>query len=106
MITVEEALKSLGYDYTDETVLATGKRKLAGAEARLKRSVGDDIWELLPDDPEAVELLMDYLEESFNEQGVIGAKAGNAKRAKVVDAELHLRLELARLRETIKGAGA
>lgn len=103
MITVEEALKSLGYDYTDETVRATGTRKLAAAELRLKRAVGNDIWELLPNDQEAMELLMCYLEEAFNEQGVTSAKASNAKRAAVVDAELHLRLELARLRE-VKGA--
>lgn len=99
MITVEEAVKQLGYDYTDATVLATAMRKLAAAEMRLKRAVGEDIWELLPNDPEAIDLLMSYLEESFNEQGVTSAKASNAKRAAVVDAELHLRLELARLRE-------
>lgn len=103
MITVEEAIKQLGYDYTDATVLATGKRKFDAAEKRLKRSVGDDIWDLLPDDPEAIDLLMSYLEESFNEQGVTSAKTSNAKRAAVADAELHLRLELARLRE-VKGA--
>jgi hypothetical protein len=99
MIQVEEALKQLGYDYTDATVLAIGTRKLAAAEKRLRRAVGDDIWILLPDDPEAMDLLMFYLEESFNEQGVTSAKVSNAKRAAVVDAELHLRLELARLRE-------
>lgn len=102
MLTVEEAVKQLGYDYTDETVLATVGRKLAAAEKRLMRSVGDDIWELLPNDPEAIDLLMCYLEESFNEQGVTSAKASNAKRAAVVDAELHLRLELARLREVLE----
>lgn len=99
MLTVEEALKQLGYDYRDFTLVAIGTRKLAAAEKRLRRAVGDDIWELLPDDPEAIDLLMSYLEESFNEQGVTSAKVGNAKRAAVVDAELHLRLELARLRE-------
>lgn len=99
MITAEEALEQLGYDYTDKTVLATGERKFAAAEMRLKRSVGNDIWDLLPNDPEAIDLLMSYLEESFNEQGVTSAKASNAKRAAVADAELHLRLELARLRE-------
>lgn len=99
MITAEDALKQLGYDHTDETVLAIGQRKFNAAEMRLKRSVGNDIWELLPDDPEAIDLLMCYMEEAFNEQGVISAKASNAKRAAVADAELHLRLELARLRE-------
>ena len=102
MIAVEEAIQQLGYDYTDATVRATGARKFAAADKRLKRAVGDDIWDLLPDDPEAIDLLMCYLEESFNEQGVTSAKVSNAKRAAVVDAELHLRLELARLRE-VKG---
>lgn len=104
MITVEEALQSLGYDYTDATVRAVGTRKLAAAEMRLKRAVGDDVWELLPDDPEAIDLLMAYLEEAFDERGTTSAKAGNAKRAAVVDAELHLRLELARKREEAGGA--
>ncbi len=99
MLTVEEALKQLGYDYTVATVVASGTRKLAAEEKRLQRAVGNDIWDLLPDDPEAIDLLMSYLEESFNEQGVTSAKVSNAKRAAVVDAELHLRLELARLRE-------
>lgn len=104
MIAIEEALRQLGYDYTDATVLAIGKRKLAAAEKRLKRAVGDDVWDLLPDDPEATDLLMAYLEESFNEQGVTSAKAGNARRAMVTDAELQLRLELARLRAAAEGA--
>lgn len=99
MIEVEDALKQLGYDYTDATVVAICKRKLDAAEKRLRRAVGDDIWDLLPNDPEAIDLLMCYLEETFNEQGVTSAKVSNAKRAAVVDAELHLRLELARLRE-------
>ena len=56
----------MGYDYTDPVIVATGTRKLAAAEKRLKRAVGDDIWELLPDDPEALELLMAYLEATRN----------------------------------------
>jgi hypothetical protein len=96
----------LGIDYADAAVTANVTRKLAAAEKRLQRAVGDDVWELLPDDPEAKELLFAYLEESYNEQNVISAKTTNIKRAMVTDAELHLRLELARLRATAAEEGS
>ena len=98
MPTIEEALQVLGIDYTDTAVTANVIRKLEAANKRLQRAVGDDVWDLLPEDPEAKELLFAYLEESYNEQGVISAKTSNARRAMVTDAELQLRLELARLR--------
>lgn len=98
-----EALQALGIDYTDEAVTVNVTRKLAAADKRLQRAVGDDVWELLPDDPQAKELLFAYLEEAYNEQGVISAKVVNVKRAAITDAELQLRLELARLRAA-KGA--
>lgn len=98
MPTIEEALQALGIDYTDPAVIANVTRKLNAANKRLLRAVGDDVWDLLPEDPEAKELLFAYLEESYNEQGVISAKTSNARRAMVTDAELQLRLELARLR--------
>ena len=98
MPTIEEALQALGIDYTDAAVTANVTRKLQAANKRLLRAVGYDVWELLPDDPEAKELLFAYLEEAYNEQGVISAKTSNARRAMVMDAELQLRLELARIR--------
>lgn len=99
MPTIEEALQALGIDHTDPAVIANVTRKLNAANKRLQRAVGDDVWDLLPDDPEAKELLFAYLEESYDEQGVISAKTANVKRAMVLDAEIQLRLELARLRE-------
>jgi hypothetical protein len=99
MPTIEEALQALGIDHTDPAVIANVTRKLNAANKRLQRAVGDDVWDLLPDDPEAKELLFAYLEESYDEQGVISAKTTNIKRAMVLDAEIQLRLELARLRE-------
>lgn len=104
MPTIEEALQALGIDYTDEAVTANVTRKLAAANKRLQRAVGDDVWELLPEDPQAKELLFAYLEESYNEQGVISAKTSNARRAMVSDTELQLRLELARLRTAKEGS--
>ena len=103
MPTIDEALQALGIDYTDAAVTANVNRKLQAANKRLQRAVGDDVWELLPEDPEAKELLFAYLEESYNEQGVISVKTTNAKRAMIVDAEIQLRLELARLRAAKEG---
>ena len=105
MPTIEEALQALGIDYTDEVVAANVTRKLNAANSRLLRAVGDDVWELLPEDPQAKELLFAYLEESYNEQGVISAKTSNARRAMVTDAELQLRLELARRRAAAAEGG-
>lgn len=106
MPTIEEALQALGIDYTDPAVTANVTRKLHAANKRLQRAVGDDVWDLLPDDPEAKELLFAYLEESYNEQGVISAKTSNARRAMVTDAELQLRLELARRRSAAAEEGS
>jgi hypothetical protein len=106
MPTIQEALQALGIDYTDEAVIANVTRKLNAANKRLQRAVGDDVWDLLPGDPEAKELLFAYLEESYNEQGVISAKTSNARRAMVTDAELQLRLELARRRAAAEEGGA
>ena len=101
-----EALQALGIDYTDDAVTANVTRKLAAADKRLQRAVGDDVWTLLPDDPQAKELLFAYLEESYNEQGVVSAKTSNARRAMIVDAELQLRMELARLRAAAEEGSA
>jgi hypothetical protein len=106
MPTIEEALQALGIDYTDAAVTANVTRKLNAANKRLLRAVGDDVWELLPNDPQAQELLFAYLEESYNEQGVISAKTSNARRAMVTDTEQQLRLELARLRAAAAEEGS
>lgn len=98
MPTIDEARRYLGIDYTDEVVDANILRALNDAAEYLKSAVGEDIFELLPDDRKVDRLVLAYTQELYDERGV-SAKAGNAKREMIHSMELQLRLELARARE-------
>lgn len=98
MLTIDEAIQSLGIDYADDVVKANVRRKLAAAQQTLYGAVGEDVFELLPDDGRAVELLTTYLEDLYYNQGV-SAKVSGATRRMVADMELQLRMELRKLRE-------
>lgn len=99
MVKVEDALLHLGYDQTDPAVVANVTRALRDAESYLQGAVGDDVLDLLPDDPKAERLVLTYLEDLYDERGLTSAKAGNAKREMVHSLELQLRMKLARMRE-------
>lgn len=99
MVTIEEALRHLGYDQTDPVVVSNVTAALRDAESYLQGAVGDDVLELLPDDPKADRLVKTYLEEMYDERGLTSAKAGNAKREMVHSLEWQLRMKLARMRE-------
>lgn len=102
MLTLETALQHLGYDEVDPAIRAKVNDQLAEAETLLKGAVGDDIFELLPDDPRINTLLKAYLDDLHDDRGTVSAKAGNAKRALIHTAEWQLKMELIRARE---GAG-
>lgn len=103
MPTVEEALEHLGYDYADEATTRNARRALAAAKSTLRGSVGDDVEELMPDDPRAAELVLIYLDDLWDERGT-SAKVSGATRRMVHDMEWQLRLELQRLRDA-EGVG-
>lgn len=98
MPTLEEALQELGYDYPTDAIRKIVGRDLAAAIATLHGAVGEDVETLMPDDPRAYSLVIDYLHDLHDNKGV-SAKVSGATRRTVADRELQLRLELRTLRE-------
>lgn len=99
-MTVDEALAHLGYDEVDEVITKKVGQELAEAESYLRGAVGDDVLELLPDDPRVNTLLKAYLDDLHDDRGTTSAKAGNAKRELINSTEWQLRMHLVRLRES------
>lgn len=98
MVNLDDALKYLGFDDTDEMINANVSRALSSARLALKGTVGDDIDAYLPDDPRADELTLKYMADLYDNRGP-GGKAANADRAMTNTLETQLRLELRRARE-------
>lgn len=99
MLTLEGALRHLGYDEADDTIIATVTAELEEANSYLQGAVGDDIFDLLTDDPRVDILQKAYLDDLHDDRGTTSAKAGNAKREMVHSTEWQLRLTLSRKRE-------
>jgi hypothetical protein len=99
MLTIEGALRHLGYDEVDEVITEKVTNELAEANGYLQGAVGEDIFDLLPDDPRVDILLKAYLDDLHDDRGITSVKAGNAKREMVNSTEWQLRLTLARKRE-------
>lgn len=98
MPSIAEALQYLGIDYADDLVTANVTRALNDAKGYLQSAVGEDVFELLPEDPKVGRLVLTYLQDLYDERGT-SAKAGNAKREMVHSMEWQLKMELARKRE-------
>lgn len=103
MLTIEGALRHLGYDEVDEVITEKVTEELTEARSYLQGTVGDDIFDLLPDDPRVDILLKAYLDDLHDDRGTTSAKAGNAKRELVHSTEWQLRLTLSRKREEAAG---
>ena len=104
MLTLDDALRHLGYDVVDENITKTVGEELQEAESYLRGAVGDDIFDLMPDDPRVNTLLKAYLDDLHDERGTRSAKASNAKREMVHSNENNLRVELTRKRKEQEGA--
>lgn len=104
MLTIDDALAHLGYDEVDEKITKAVTDELEGARSYLQGAVGDDIFDLMPDEPRIDILLRAYLDDQHDERGTTSAKASNAKRELINSTEWQLRMELARKREELKGA--
>lgn len=98
-----EALWHLGIDYDDDVVESNVKRALVAASRVLRGAVGDDVWELAPDDPRVKELVLIYMDDLYSERGV-SAKVSGATRRLVQTMELQLRMELTRARAAAEEA--
>lgn len=100
---INDFLKYLGYDEVDDLVRTNAVSALNSAGRYLQGVVGEDVFELLPDDPRVTELVKIYAKDFYDERST-SAKSGNAKRAMVHSMEWQLRLELSHLREQAEGA--
>lgn len=99
MLTLESALRHLGYDEVDEVITQRVADELNEATSYLQGAVGEDILDVLPDDPRVDTLLKAYLDDLHDDRGTTSAKAGNAKRELIHSTEWQLRMKLARKRE-------
>lgn len=99
MLTTQDALHHLGYDEVDDVITEKVAAELDEACGYLQGAVGEDIFELMPEDPRVNILLKAYLDDLHDDRGTTSAKANNAKRDLIHSTEWQLRLELARLRE-------
>lgn len=97
-LTVDELLLHMGIDERDAQIIANATSALDDAEAYLRSAIGDDVFELLPDDPKLTRLWKVYAQDMYDERST-SAKAGSAKRDMVHSMEWQLRMELARARE-------
>ena len=98
-MTLDDALLHLGYDEVDETITKKVTSELEEAETYLKGAVGDDVFDLMPEDPRVNILLKAYLDDLHDDRGTTSAKANNSKREMIHSTEWQLKLELARTRE-------
>lgn len=101
MPTLNDALQYMGIDYVDAMVSANAQRALDTAKRILKGAVGEDVFDLMPDDERARELVLMYTDDLYSERGV-ALKVSAATRKLAADMELQLRLELKRAREAAK----
>ena len=99
MVTIHEAAQHIGIDYLDdEMTMANLQRALDSAIYRLYGAVGRDVETYLAGDPRAVQLVLIYTEEAYdNHPG--SAKQDAAKNHLRENLELQLRLELRTLKE-------
>jgi hypothetical protein len=98
MPSLNDALDYMGIDYADDKVSKNAQRALDTAKRTLRGAVGDDVFDLLPGDERAKELVLMYTDDLYSERG-IGGKVSAATRKLAADMELQLRLELRRARE-------
>lgn len=98
MPTIEQALEYMGIDYVDDMIRNNVTRAMATAARTLRGAVGDDVFNLLPDDERVAELVLIYTDDLYSERGV-GAKVSAATRQLVHSMEWQLKLELRKARE-------
>lgn len=104
VLTVDELLLHMGFDERDDQIVANANSALEDAEAYLKSKIGEDVFDLLPEDPKLSRLWKIHATDFYetrNSNPSASAKTGNAKSALVHDLEWNLKMELARAREEV-----
>lgn len=94
IVTVQECLDYMGYDFTDEMIERNITRAINTADSILRGSIGD----LYPtDDPRAKELALIIVQDLIDDRGyTLSTSASNNVRRLVDDMSMQLRLEMRR----------
>lgn len=103
MPTVDDFFQYAGIDYPDAVITANATRALNTADRTLRGAVGEDVWDLLPDDKRAKELVLIYADDLYSNRGM-SAKVSGATRQLVHTMELQLQMELRAARGKEGGA--
>lgn len=91
-ISVEELLKYMGYDVTDDMIMENANRAIVFADGYLKGSIGVDYPK---SDPRAKELGLMIASDVYENRGLAQTLSGNVRKL-VDDISWQLRLELQR----------
>ena len=92
VVTTDEVLDYLGFDYTDDMVTKNVNRAIKTADAYLKGAIGTNYP---TDDPRAKELALIFVADLYDNRSMIEKVSGNVRRL-VDDFLLQLKLELMR----------
>lgn len=98
MPTLSDALDYMGIDYADALVSKNAQRALNTAQSIVKGAVGDDVFDLMPNDDRVKELVLMFTDDLYSERGV-ALKVSAATRKLATDIEWQVKLELKRARE-------
>lgn len=98
MITVEQLASYIPVDEVDSLIEANLTRAIETSHAMLLGSVGEDVDELLPDDPRVTELELRYAADIYQDR-IASAKVAAAENRITQAMEYQLRFELRRKRQ-------
>ena len=102
MVTLQDALDYLGIDETDDVIERRVVKAMQSGEAMMRGAVGEDVREMLPDDPRIDELALYFTGEAYDD------RAGSQKQVSVRSryaCDLELQLKTARRRAMLQAGG-
>lgn len=102
MVTLQDALDYLGIDETDDVIERRVQKAMQSGESMMRGAVGEDVREMLPDDPRIDELALYFTGEAYDDRG--GSQKQASVRSRYAhDLELQLKTELRRAKRTAGG---
>ena len=104
MVTLQDALEELGYDEYDDVIERKVTRALSAAHAKLRGAVGDDVENVLYNDPRVDALVLIYTRENYD-AGNLSEKEIRALKHLRDDLEPQLRRELSRAKAEAAAGG-
>lgn len=103
-VTVRDALDYLRIDEADDQILANVERAMNSAAARLRKAIGDDVEDYLPDDACVDQLHLLYTRENYDAENLTEKEIRALKHLRD-DLEPQLRRDLSRKRAEVAAGG-